>query len=281
MSRSSPGRYAMHEFAKNVFDVAVTDGAGAAAAVHAAQPAPVGRAAAGRHRARVATASSATASTAPTWPSTRTHAHINMPAAMMWARGLGRAAGEVRFEPPPGASWRVATQLFPGPDAFTFTAPNLQYLMDSPTEFGAFDLRTFTVPDGTRKPEFRVAVHHQGDGAELDGFVARRGEDRSRGPQRLRRVRAVRRQHLHVPGRLRAVGQRRRHGAPQQHGAHLRPRPSAATGPTCSTPSRTSSSTRGTSSASGPPRSSRSTSRTRTSRASCGSPRGSPATTRR
>src|SRR5258705_10894769 len=30
MSRASPGRYALHEFAKNVFDVRVTDAAGAA-----------------------------------------------------------------------------------------------------------------------------------------------------------------------------------------------------------------------------------------------------------
>ena len=28
MSRTSPGRYALHEFAKNVFEVRVTDGAG-------------------------------------------------------------------------------------------------------------------------------------------------------------------------------------------------------------------------------------------------------------
>ena len=30
MSRTSPGRYALHEFSKNVYDVAVTDGAGRA-----------------------------------------------------------------------------------------------------------------------------------------------------------------------------------------------------------------------------------------------------------
>ena len=28
MGRTSPGRYALHEFAKNVFDVTITDGAG-------------------------------------------------------------------------------------------------------------------------------------------------------------------------------------------------------------------------------------------------------------
>ena len=78
---------------------------------------------------------------------------------------------EVRFEPPAGSGWRVATQLFPGANEFTFTAPNLQYLMDSPTEVGTFDLRSFTVPDGARTPTFRVAVHHSGDGAELDAFA--------------------------------------------------------------------------------------------------------------
>ena len=38
MSRSSPGRYALHEFAKNVFDVRVTDEAGKAAAVSRPEP---------------------------------------------------------------------------------------------------------------------------------------------------------------------------------------------------------------------------------------------------
>ena len=145
MSRSSPGRYALHEFAKNVFDVRITDAAGAPLPVTRPEPASVGRHRPQRARARRPTASSATASTAPTSAIDSTHAHINMPAALMWARGLRaaprdrplRAAGRARR----GGS---ATQLLPGPDPFTFTAPNLQYLMDSPTEFSAFALRTFT-----------------------------------------------------------------------------------------------------------------------------------------
>ena len=77
----------------------------------------------------------------------------------------------MRFEPPDGSSWRVATQLLPAGDQFTYSAPNLQYLMDSPTEFSAFALRTFTVPDQERTPVFRVAVHHAGTDAELDAFA--------------------------------------------------------------------------------------------------------------
>src|SRR5690349_19283847 len=38
MSRSSPGRYALHQFAKNLFDLRVTDGAGASLVVTRTKP---------------------------------------------------------------------------------------------------------------------------------------------------------------------------------------------------------------------------------------------------
>jgi predicted metalloprotease with PDZ domain len=100
-----------------------------------------------------------------------THAHINMPAALMWAKGLELRPATVRFEPPTNVDWRVATQLLPGPDTFTFTAPNLQYLMDSPSELSAHGRRMFSVTDGTRTPVFRLAVHHDGSEADLDSFA--------------------------------------------------------------------------------------------------------------
>ena len=43
--------------------------------------------------------------------------------------------------------------------------------MDSPTEFSTFTLRSFTVPDDRRTPVFRVAVHHTGTDADVDGLV--------------------------------------------------------------------------------------------------------------
>jgi predicted metalloprotease with PDZ domain len=54
---------------------------------------------------------------------------------------------------------------------FSFNAPNLQYLMDSPTEVSAFAMRTFTVPDAARTPVFRLAVHHAGSDGDLDAFA--------------------------------------------------------------------------------------------------------------
>ena len=170
MSRSSPGRYALHEFAKNVFDVRVTSGAGR----------PLVPSRPNLHQWDVAGHDGTVRVTYRVFGDRvdgtylaidSTHAHINMPAALMWARGLERRPVTVRFEQPKGASWRVATQLFPGPDAHTFTAPNLPYLMDSPSEFSSFAMRTFTVEDGARRPVFRIALHHEGSEDDLAAYA--------------------------------------------------------------------------------------------------------------
>ncbi len=170
MSRSSPGRYALHEFAKNVYNVRVTDTAGTPLAVTRPNP----------HQWDVSAHTGTVRITYHVFGDRvdgtylaidGTHAHINMPAALMWARGLELRGATVRFEPPAGSSWRAATQLLPGADALTFSAPNLQYLMDSPTELSGFDLRTFQVTNAPGTPLFRLAVHHQGTDAELTSFA--------------------------------------------------------------------------------------------------------------
>jgi predicted metalloprotease with PDZ domain len=101
------------------------------------------------------------------------HAHVNMPATLMWARGFDMRPVRITFQPPPGFPWKAATQLFPTDDPWTFTAPNLQYLMDSPTELSDFTLRSFTVknPDG-KAFTIRTAVHHDGDAAAVDEYAA-------------------------------------------------------------------------------------------------------------
>jgi predicted metalloprotease with PDZ domain len=94
-----------------------------------------------------------------------THAHLNIPASLMWARGFEARAARVTFDVP--AEWKVATQLHPTNDPQTFTAGNLHYLVDSPVELSAFTQRTFVVDR-----EFRVALHHDGSGADADRFAA-------------------------------------------------------------------------------------------------------------
>jgi predicted metalloprotease with PDZ domain len=98
---------------------------------------------------------------------------MNMPATLMWARGFDMRPVVLKIEPPAQYAWKPATQLFPTADPWTFTAPNLQYLMDSPTELSDYTLRSFTVknPDG-KEYTIRTAVHHDGDPSVIDGYAA-------------------------------------------------------------------------------------------------------------
>jgi len=172
MSRSSPGRYALHEFAKNVYDVRITDTVGRALPVHRPNPYQWD---VGEHDGAIRVAYTVYADRGDgTYAQVdRTHAHLNMPAVFMWARGLGHRSITVTFHPPPGSGWRVATQLVPTDDPHTFTARNLQYFMDSPTELSRFTLREWTIAGAGRADTIRLAVHHLGTEADVDAFAAR------------------------------------------------------------------------------------------------------------
>jgi len=167
MSRSSPGRYSLHDFAKNVYDVDAIGPDGRP--LRLTRPDPHGW-------------------TVPEHASTLTlrykvfgdrvdgtylavdptHAHMNMPASVMWARGLDDRPLHLTFVPPAGTNWKVASQLYATERPLEFTAPNLQYLMDSPTEFGPGVIREFAVDGHT----FRFALHHTGTATEVDQYVA-------------------------------------------------------------------------------------------------------------
>ena len=172
MSRSSPGRYALHEYAKNVFELQAFDGQGKALA--ATRPNPYQWDVNGHDgTVRIVYKIYGDHVDGTYLGIDATHAHMNMPATLMWARGLDRRSVRVTFEPPKGLSWVAATQLFPTDDPWTFTAPNLQYLMDSPTELSAQTIRTFKVSGGDgRESTIRVAIHHDAGEAEVNEYVA-------------------------------------------------------------------------------------------------------------
>ena len=166
MSRSSPGRYSLHEFAKNVYDVDAFDDDGRRLEV--TRPDPYGWTVPSHDGTVIVRYKVFGDRVDGTYLAIDpTHAHINMPAAILWARGLEEWPATLAFEPPTGVTWRVVTQLFPGSTPFEFTAPNLHYLMDSPVEFGPGSIREFRA-DGQR---IRVAVHHAGTDGDLNAFV--------------------------------------------------------------------------------------------------------------
>jgi predicted metalloprotease with PDZ domain len=183
ISRSSPGRYAIHDFAKNVYDVHAYDNGGGELRLE--RPDPAGwnvPAHADTVTVKYKVYGNRVDGTYLAIDSS--HAHINMPAAIMWARGLDDRPATLTFSPPAGSQWQVATQLHrvdgegspdderrPVPDARStvseFTAPNLQYLMDSPVEFGPIAIETFTIGPQT----FRFAAHQTSTRMELQAFV--------------------------------------------------------------------------------------------------------------
>ena len=165
MARSSPGRYAVHDFAKNVYYVLATSGTDQP--LSTTKPDPYGW--------DIKAGDDGTVRFNYTLYGDRTdgtyvgidqqHAHLGMPAALCYALGQENRAAEVKFDMP--ATWKAATQLRPGMDKNTFTAPNMQYLMDSPVSLGAQQVRTWKEGDQT----IELATLYMGPAAELDAYA--------------------------------------------------------------------------------------------------------------
>lgn len=169
MSRTSPGRYALHEFGKNVYNVQAEDSRGNALPITRPNPHQWDVA---EHDGTVRLSYTLFADHADgTYTGLdATHAHMNMPATFMWARSMEEAPIRITFNKP-DPTWEIATQLLPTDDATVFTAPDLMYFLDSPTEISAFGLRTMDVSSTEGTYTIRLAVHHAGTETELDDFA--------------------------------------------------------------------------------------------------------------
>jgi predicted metalloprotease with PDZ domain len=166
MSRSSPGRYAIHEFAKNVYDVDVVDGAGNALTY--TRLSPYQWDVAGHDGTISMTYTLYADHLDGTYSAVDlTHAHLNMPATLMWAKGYDDRPATLTFKPV-ADSWKVATQLLPTDNPYVYTAPNLQYLMDSPVELSDFSERSWEIESNGKSATIRLAIHHDGTEEDVD-----------------------------------------------------------------------------------------------------------------
>ena len=167
MSRSSPGRYALHEFAKNVYDVRVSDASGEP--LELTRPDPHGWNVSG-HRGHVEVRYKIFGDRVDgTYLAIdNTHAHMNMPATFLWARGMEDRRIQLRIVPAED-DWKVATQLEPTDDDYVFEAPNLYYFLDSPTEVSAHELHSWRTENN--QYTIRLALHHQGSEAQGDAYA--------------------------------------------------------------------------------------------------------------
>lgn len=168
MSRSSPGRYSASGFAKNVYDMSATDGNN--------RPLTVTRV--DGYGWEVRGHNGIVRLTYKVWGDRidgsylsvdHSHAHLNMPATFIFARGMD--AAPIKLTIHPEAGWKIATQLVPTSDPNVFTAPNMQWFMDSPTEVGPVSFRSWSETISGRQSTWRVALHHTGTEEQLDSLT--------------------------------------------------------------------------------------------------------------
>lgn len=139
MSRTSPGRYAIHNFAKNVYGVKAYDSMGNELEI--TRPNPQQWDVSG-HDGTVsfeyilfANRGGGTYSQVD-----ETHAHLNIPVTFVFARDYQHRPIEVTFDVREDLNWQVATQLKKIGEN-TYYAPDTYYFMDSPTEIADYHLR--------------------------------------------------------------------------------------------------------------------------------------------
>ncbi len=167
MSRTSPGRYALHEFAKNVYDFKAMDSKGNELKVFRPDP-YVWQVAGHDGTVRIRYTLFANRGDGTYSQIDETHAHLNIPATFMYVPALADRNIEVTFKVRQDLGWKVATQL-PLVSGTTYSAPNLYYFMDSPTEISNFTLRSFELDGQT----IQLALHHNGTEAEADTYFER------------------------------------------------------------------------------------------------------------
>ena len=164
MSRSSPGRYALHEFAKNVYSVKVTDSKGKV--LGTTRPDPYSWITKGHDGTIHVTYTLFANHGDGTYAQVdETHAHLNIPATFMYVPVLSKNEIEVIFNVREDLGWKIATQL-KHLKGNTFYAKDLQYFMDSPVEISNHSRRSFDIDGQT----INFVLHHMGTEAEFDTY---------------------------------------------------------------------------------------------------------------
>lgn len=161
MARSSPGRYATHEFGKNVYNFKAFDATGKTLTLK--QPEgdvyeiPT-------HGTNV----KITYTLFGNWIDgtyagfDETHAHMNIPATFAFPVGMDKRPRTVKFNYAEKQNWKVATQLKPMGQG-KYYAPNFQYFMDSPIEISAYNTASWQVKNPDGKIQTIHLVSHSND----------------------------------------------------------------------------------------------------------------------
>ena len=169
MSRSSAGRYATHEFGKNIYNVKATDVDGnkldlvqVQGDVYELKDHP--------ETVKISYTLFANYTDGTYACIDPSHAHLNFPAVFMWTAGLDSRPITVEFDGLDQRGWKVATQLKHNGENI-YSAPSLQYFFDSPTELSNFKETSWNVVNTDGKTEkINLTVHSDDNQETIDNF---------------------------------------------------------------------------------------------------------------
>lgn len=166
MPNSSPGRYAEHQFAKNLYEERAYASSG--------KPVSLMRTSTDTWIAPVTNGTLLFEYTLYGNHADGTYTgidsrklHLNMPATFVYGENLQEVPIDLIINLKERPEWTVATQLVKKNDS-TFSAPNYYYFYDSPTMAGDIHWRSWKSGDQM----IEMAIMHEGDDDELNDYVA-------------------------------------------------------------------------------------------------------------
>jgi predicted metalloprotease with PDZ domain len=160
MSRSSPGRYATHEFGKNIYNVKAVDAKGKELTINQTAgdvyeiPNP-------NKYTKISYTLFGDWIDGTYAGIDENHAHLNIPATFAFPIGMDKLPRTLKIIIPEKKDWKVATQMEVKQNLYT--APNLQYFMDSPIEIAAFKTASFEVKNPDGKVQTIHLISHAND----------------------------------------------------------------------------------------------------------------------
>ncbi len=164
MSRSSPGRYATHEYGKNVYDVKAFNKAGKLLNLNRLDG-DVYQAVGLSGYVRFEYTLFANHPDGTYAGIDVTSIMLNAPATFMWVKELEKAPIQVQFNLPQGKNWKIATQLKRESKDHSYSAPHLQYLMDSPVKIGDLKVKEWTIANKDQK-KYNISFALEADGSD-------------------------------------------------------------------------------------------------------------------
>jgi predicted metalloprotease with PDZ domain len=142
MAQSSPGRYAKHEFGKNIYDIRAFNADGSEIKVKQTEGNVYEIT---EHQGKVKFTYTLFGNHIDgTYTGIdHQHAHLNIPATFMYVPDLEKSPITIKFLLPQKSTWNVYSQL--KLDSGVYSAPNFQYFMDSPIEISDSKVKSWDV----------------------------------------------------------------------------------------------------------------------------------------